>query len=189
MSISVWLTAVSHYLSQRWPRTHLCGEHFLCSFQVSGESAQRLEAESPPSGSGTETIWVTTSCNDDSDMLSWREPNVDRFFQVLTLMWTWEGQAAFSFSTSRCQTYIVVAERSWIFDVESVNVLLKEAEQRQVQSGQSGLVALEETHRRCSGEIKVGYKVQTLFNPKFTKLLNQRGAKRDVRIPELTLPA
>lgn len=45
---------ISH-LFQRWPQTHLCGEHFLCNSQVSEESPRSWAPESPPSHSGTES--------------------------------------------------------------------------------------------------------------------------------------
>lgn len=83
------------YLFQRWLQTHLCGEHFLCSSQVSEGSPWSGVPKSPPWHSDTE------------------KDRVIRFYVELILtksLLCWNQlQAAVHFPTTRCQAYIVVA--------------------------------------------------------------------------------
>lgn len=55
----------------------------------------------------------------------------------------WQVQAAIHFPTTRCQAYIVVAEGGGLLNVKSVDILLEQTKQREVEGGESGLLALE----------------------------------------------
>lgn len=54
-----------------------------------------------------------------------------------------EIQAVVWYPTTRCQAYIVVAEWGGLLNVQSVDILLEQAKQREIEGGESGLLALK----------------------------------------------
>lgn len=155
------------YLFQRWLQIHLCGEYFLCSSQISEGSPWSWMPENPPWHSGTESNKVSWFSSATAitvkSCFSWREnTNIAlnssyadiNYWAVINV---WEGRScwdkmdkdAIPFPTTRCQAYIVVAERGGLLNVKSVDILLEQTKQRKVEGGKSGLLALK-WHSRWS---------------------------------------
>lgn len=80
---------INVYLSQRWPRTHLCGGHFLCSSRVSEESPWSWAPESPPWHSGTETNKLRMLSADKQTLVVKRATCSDDIKPVILVLKTW----------------------------------------------------------------------------------------------------
>lgn len=89
-------------------------------------------------GSGTETKITIVKCSSSHLKTIKRETaELRRALQM---------QANIQFTTTRCQAYIyiTIVERQRLFDVKPINIFLKQAKQREVESGKSGLLALQQ---------------------------------------------